>query len=122
VESHIGSGAQWFGSGLITGFGKFDFDVKPYAPWTMTKALPLATKDVWMDLALMGNDDPVDINPKPGKSTLILDYSPTTGQVGGDDLQGNVGPNARFTSKGAGDCPCGQVTVSVSNIVGTCLK
>jgi hypothetical protein len=67
------------------------------------------------------DDDVVDIDPKSGARSILFHYAPLTGQLSGD-LAGKAGPRARFVSRGAGDCDCAQVTVSVSDVVGRCLK
>ncbi|HYQ90328.1 MAG TPA: hypothetical protein VEU09_11965 [Candidatus Binatia bacterium] len=122
-ESQIGG--QKYMSGLIDEHDNFNFDKSPYAPWTMTKAVPLATKDLLVGLMLMeldhDNDDVVDIDPKSGARSILFHYAPSTRQLSGD-LTGPAGPKARFVSRGAGDCDCAQVTISVSDVVGRCLK
>jgi hypothetical protein len=114
-------GGQRYWSGLIDEHDDFDFDRSPYAPWTMTKALPTATSEVPITFQLMeldySDDDLVDINPKSGASGLVFRYSLASGLVRGD-----VSGSSTFTVEGKGDCDCARVKMSVSRLAGTCFR
>lgn len=113
--------SQKYWSGLINERNDFNFDAKPYGPWTMTKAVRLTTSTVPIKFQLMEldymRDDQVDINPKKGSRALDVSYSTTSGQLSGD-----VSGSAEFTVGGKGDCDCARVKMSVRHLVATCLK
>lgn len=130
-DGFLGGDLDWYGrseiagqrywSGLIDEHDNFHFDRPPYAPWAMTKAIPPSMSDVPIVFQLMeldySEDDHVDINPKSGPKSLVFRYSPATGQ-----LRGDVSGPTRFTTEGRGDCDCARVEMSVSRLVGTCLR
>jgi hypothetical protein len=126
--SRAGMDGQRFWSGLIDEHDQFDFDHKPYAPWTMTKAVPYSTRDIGVTFQLMEldrfDDDQVDINPGPGLRSLVIRYAPATGEVRGDvsTATGQVRRDARFTMEGKGDCDCARVIMSVEKVRGACLR
>jgi hypothetical protein len=112
---------QPYRSGLIDEHDNFDFEKPPYAPWTMTKALPPAAKLVFIDFKLMeldySDDDTVDINPTTHSKDLTFGYTPSSGELSGD-LRGP----SPITVEGKGDCDCARVKLSVSDLMGTCSK
>src|SRR6185295_6384749 len=59
---------QKYMSGLIDEHDNFNFDTKPYYPWTMTKAVSPRLNSVQIGFTLMElealDDDMVDVNPK----------------------------------------------------------
>ena len=119
-EADIGGQPYW--SGLIDEHNNFNFDVKPYGPWTMTKVMPPEKKKIPILFELKeldyDDDDTVDINPRAGAIELLLAYDPATGLVSGD-----VTGKPRFTVKGGGgDGDAAQVELEVSHTTGSCLK
>jgi hypothetical protein len=114
---------QPFMSGLIDEHDDFNFDTRPYAPWTMTKALRTSVSDVPIQFRLMEldyrDDDQVDVNPRSGMQGLVVRYSPVTGQLRGDLSIRALPP---FSVEGKGDCDCARVKLSVDRRLATCLK
>ncbi len=118
--SRANIGGQHFWSCLIDEHDNFNF-VKPYAPWTMIKAVPPGTGDVpiryeQMELDYV-NDDWIDVNPQKGKKELTLRYAPATGTVSGD-----FSGNASFNAIGKGDCDCARINVTIDTLSGSCLR
>ena len=120
---------QRFWSGLIDEHDQFDFNKAPYAPWTMTKAVPFSARDIGvtfqlMDLDAKKTDDQVDINPKAGLKSLVIRYAPATEQIIGDvsTADGSVRAQGKFTMEGKDDCDCGRVILSISHLTARCLR
>jgi len=109
---------QEYMSGLIDEHDHFDFDKSPYAPWTMTKVVPVKTQFVHYMFTLMeldySSDDLIDINPATGRSTLVFDYSPWSDQASGD-LKGS----RLLVADGKGDCDCAKATFGLSSRIAT---
>lgn len=114
-------GQQRYWSGLIDEHDNFDFLKPPYAPWTMTKALPTTVAQIPIMLQLMEldykDDDLIDINPKSGDLGIVFSYATATGQIRGD-----VTGTSTFTTQGKGDCDCARVKVSVDRVVAASLR
>jgi hypothetical protein len=105
---------QEYMSGLIDEHNDFDFDKRPYGPWTMTKAVPVKRAAVHYLFNLMeldySSDDLIDINPATGRRNLVFDYAPATDQASGD-LKGN----RLLVADGKGDCDCAKVSFGLSS-------
>jgi hypothetical protein len=114
---------QTYMTGLIDEHDNFDFERpgKPYASWTMTKALKTSVTYVPMYFQMMeldySEDDVVDVNPKSGAKTLVFSYSPPTDQLAGD----LTGARPWFT-EGKGDCDCARLKMNVDRRIASCLR
>lgn len=130
-DGFMGRGMDWYGRAWIAGqafwtclidqHDNFDFGKSPYAPWTLTKAIPATSDDATILFELMDldyrNDDRIDVNPRTGAQGLLLRYS-----LSGHRLTGDVTGSPTFISEGKGDCDCARVTMSVEHVSGTCMK
>jgi hypothetical protein len=132
-DGFLGGQMDWYGkaaiagqtymTGLIDEHDNFDFERpgKPYASWTMTKALRTSVTDVPIYFQLWeldySDDDLVDVNPKSGMKTLVFGYS-----TGTDKLSGDLTGARPWFAEGKGDCDCARLKMNVDRRIASCLR